>query len=239
MAEERTSHFLSRDIRVLGVVFVCALALHVFTAWLIAYTAQMPLLRLGAFFDAGLYIEIAKSYPLPYAPEGPDYLGHAPGYPAVIAFLRALTPRPYLHWGALALLASWLSAALAAGAFYVLCRELDLEPLWPTVAFVVANPRWLSVASTVHAESVALPLLLLAAIAYLRDRLGWSAIALGVAGWTRFPALLFGAALAYGVLVQRRRWDARSVKGNILVAPPICPNPESGRPPRTAKPVPD
>ena len=156
MAEARTSHFLSRDIRVLGVVFVCALALHVFTAWLIAYTAQMPLLRLGAFFDAGLYIEIAKSYPLPYAPEGPDYLGQAPGYPAVIAFLRALTPRPYLHWGALALLASWLSAALAAAAFYVLCRELDLEPLWPTVAFVVANPRWLSVASTVHAEEVPL-----------------------------------------------------------------------------------
>jgi hypothetical protein len=37
----------------------------------------MPILSLGAFFDASLYIEIAKSFPLPYAPEGPDYFGHA------------------------------------------------------------------------------------------------------------------------------------------------------------------
>ena len=211
MAEAHSSQPPFRDARVLVGVFAAALTLYIFMAGLIAHSAHMPFLRLGAFFDAALYIEIAKSFPLPYAPEGADYLGQAPGYPAVIAFLRALTPRAYLHWGALALLASWLPAALAAVAFYVLCRELDLEPLWPTVAFVVANPRWLSVASTVHAESLAMLLLLLSALAYLRGRLGGAVIALAVAGWTRFPALLFGAALAYGVLVQQRRWDTRSM----------------------------
>ncbi len=211
MAEAHTLPVSFREARVLAGVFTCSLALYISMGWLVAQSAQMPFFRLGAFFDASLYIEIAKSFPLPYAPEGRDYLGQAPGYPAVIAFLRALTPRVYLHWGALALLASWLPAALATVAFFVLCRELDLEPLWPTVAFVVANPRWLSVASTAHPESFAMLLLLLSAIAYLRGRLGWSVIVLAAAGWTRFPALLFGAALAYGVLVQQRRWNARSV----------------------------
>ena len=62
---------------------------------------------------------------------------------------------------AVATFASWVPAALSAVAFYVLCRELDLEPLWPTVAYVVANPRWLSVASTPHAEGLAMLLLLI------------------------------------------------------------------------------
>lgn len=211
MAEARTSKPSFSAVGVLAGVFICALALHVSMSWLIASWVHMPFLRLGAFFDASIYIEIAKSFPLPYAPEGPDYLGHAPGYPALMAFFRSLTPRVYLHWGALALLASWVPAALSAVAFYVLCRELDLEPMWPTVAYVVANPRWLSVASTAHAESLAMLLLLLSTIAYLRGRLGWSVVALAVAGWTRFPALLFGAALAYGVWIQRRRWDLRSI----------------------------
>ena len=206
----RPSRPLLRDPLSLLGVFLLALSLHVATAWLVSQRVEMGLLRLGAFFDAAIYIEIAKSFPLPYAAEGTHYQGHAPGYPALIAAFRALTPRAFLHWGALALLASWLPASLAAVAFFLLCRELDLEPRWPTLAFVLLNPRWLSVASTVHAESLAMLLVLAAAIAHLRGQLGWEVAWLAVAGVTRYPALLVGAALAYGVLVQQRRVALRS-----------------------------
>ena len=124
-------------------VFALALAFQVATAALAAQSAGIPLAHLGVYFDGHLYIEIAKSFPLPYAPEGRHYLGHAPGYPALIALLRQLTPASWVDWGLAALLASWIPAALSASAFHALCRAAGCAPLWPTLLFVVANPRWL------------------------------------------------------------------------------------------------
>jgi len=40
--------------------------------------------ELGVYFDGHFYIEIARSFPLPYAPEGRDYLGQAPGFSALL-----------------------------------------------------------------------------------------------------------------------------------------------------------
>ncbi|MCH2170864.1 hypothetical protein MK489_08770 [Myxococcota bacterium] len=190
---------------------VIALGIQVGTALETARELDMRLPVLGAFYDASLYIEIAKSFPLPYSSDGRDYLGHAPGYPALIALLRGITPDGWRHWGMLALLASWLPAALAAGVFCLLCREVGLEPFWPSLAFAAANPRWLSVTSTVHAEPLAMLALLLAVLACLRGRVGVSVLWLSVAGLTRFPALLVGVAIAYAVLIQQRRWSLRNV----------------------------
>jgi hypothetical protein len=46
---------------------------------------------------------------------------------------------------------------------------------------------------------------LLAALAYRRERLAWSAVWLSLAALTRFPALLLGVPLAYGTLLSRRQ----------------------------------
>jgi hypothetical protein len=191
-------------------VFGFALAFHVSIALLAARASDIPLSHLGVYFDGHVYIEIAKSFPLPFAAEGRHYLGHAPGYPAAIAGVRALTPPYLVNWGLAALLASWTAAALSAAAFFVLCRAVGCAPLWPSLLFVVANPSWLVIGSTAHAESLAMLLSILAFVACFRNRLAASAGALSFATLARFPAVLAGPALAWGFLVTRRRRDWRT-----------------------------
>ena len=191
--------------RAVLVVFGLALAFHVVTAALAAHAVRIPLSHLGVYFDGHLYIEIAKSFPLPYAAEGRHYLGQAPGYPAAITLVRALTPSSLVNWGLAALLASWISAALSASAFFVLCRAAGCPPLWPSLLFVVANPSWLVIGSTAHAEPLAMLFSILAFAACLQNRLAASVGALSFATLARFPAVLAGPALAWGFLVTRRR----------------------------------
>jgi len=192
------------------VVFGLALAFQIATAALGARAVGIPLSHLGVYFDGHLYLEIAKSFPLPYAAEGRHYLGQAPAYPAAIALVRALTPNSLVNWGLAGLLASWIPAALSASAFFVLCRAAGCPPLWPSLLFVVANPSWLLVGSTAHAEPLAMLFSILAVVACLRNRLGASMGALSLATLARFPAVLAGPALAWGFLVTRRRRDWRT-----------------------------
>ena len=63
--------------------------------------------NLAAFYDGHLYLEIAKSFPLPYPPAALDYAGHAPAYPALVSLLHVVSSWAHPHWGWLALLASW------------------------------------------------------------------------------------------------------------------------------------
>jgi len=164
---------------------------------------------LGAYFDGHLYIEIARSFPLPYSPDGRDYLGHAPGFAALLSLARLLTPDA-LHWGALALGVTWLSAVAAVLAFYLLCAELDVTPLPASLAFLLANPAWILVSSAPHPEPLAAALALLCFVAYLRGSLPWAVAWLALATLTRFPALLLGGALAFDLLFVRRDWRPRT-----------------------------
>jgi hypothetical protein len=202
----------------IALLIALSLALQIGIAIAVTRSTAMPLAWLGVFFDGYLYLEIARSFPLPFSPEGRDYLGQAPGYPALIYLTRELTWLNTVNWGVLALAVSWIAGALCAGAFYLVCQAAGLAPFWPSVAFVVANPRWLSVAATAHPESLAMLFVLLTAIAQLRGRLGWAAFWLSFAGLTRFPALLIGAALAWDWLLVRRRRDPRTF---ALLALPV------------------
>ena len=198
------------DLRPVALLVVLSLCLQIGIALQVTRSTAMPLSWLAVFFDGYLYLDIARSFPLPFSPEGRDYLGQAPGYPALIYLARQLTPLHPVNWGALALATSWLSAALSAGAFYGVCRAAGLAPFWPSVAFIVANPRWLSVAATAHPEGLAMLFVLLTAAAQLRGRLGWASVWLSLASLTRFPALLIGAALAFDALWVQRRRDLRT-----------------------------
>ena len=192
-----------RDVRNASLLAAAALGVHALTALWAASGIDVPLGYVAGFFDGSLYLEIAKSFPLPFAPEARDYAGQAPAYPALIHLARLAVPDAWAHWGMLALWTSWVPAALCAAAFYALCRQLGVPPVWPTVVFVAANPRWLWVAATAHPESLAMLFALLTAVAFLRERLGWAVFWLSLAGLSRFPALLMGVALAWGALVAR------------------------------------
>jgi len=198
------------DLLPVALLIALSLGLQIGIALQVTRGVGMPLAWLGVFFDGYLYLDIARSFPLPFSPEGRDYLGQAPGYPALIYLARQLTPLDPVNWGALALAASWLPAALSAGAFHAVCRAAGIAPFWPSLAFIVANPRWLSVAATAHPEGLAMLFVLLTAAAQLRGRLGWAVVWLSLAGLTRFPALLIGAALAFDSLWVQRRRDLRT-----------------------------
>ena len=211
MTSPAESRLTRADLRPVALLIALSLGLQIGIAVLVTRSTSMPLSWLGVFFDGYLYLDIARSFPLPFSPEGRDYLGQAPGYPALIYLARQLTPLHPVNWGALALATSWLSAALCAGAFYAVCRAAGIAPFWPSVAFIVANPRWQSVAATAHPEGLAMLFVLLTAAAQLRGRLGWAVAWLSLAGLTRFPALLIGAALAIDVLLVQRRRGPRTL----------------------------
>jgi len=183
---------------------VLAFGLELAIAALSLRGGALPLPALGVYHDGHLYLEIARSFPLPYAAEGASYVGQAPGYPALIALIRSLTPDAWVSWGLAALLASWIPAALCAPAFYALVESLGWRPFWPTLLFVVGNPRWLSVAATPHTEPLAMLFAILCLAAYQRRRLGACVAWLSLAILSRFPALLLGLPIAFGTLVARR-----------------------------------
>jgi hypothetical protein len=206
------------DVGPLLAVVAVALAFHVLPTVLGARTTELPVRALSVYFDGHLYIEIAKSFPLPYPPESFDYMGHAPGYPALIYLGRLLTPSALVDWGGLALMASWLPAALAAGAFYLVCKGVGERPFWPSVLFAVANPRWATLAASAHSEPLAMLAVTLCLAAYLHGRLALAMVLLASASLCRFPAILLGLPLAIGVLVQRRDVRLRSF---VLISLPL------------------
>jgi len=165
---------------------------------------------LGIYFDGHFYIDIAKSFPLPYDAAARDYLSHAPGYAGLIAIGRLLTPDA-LNWGVLAVIATWLSSAGAALAFYLLCREFELPALQASLCFAVVNPTWVLVSAAPHAEPLAMAFVLLCFVAHLRGALPWSVLWLSLAALTRYPAILLGAALAFDVLIVQRRYDRKTL----------------------------
>jgi hypothetical protein len=203
-----------------ALLFALALALHAGIALVAAREVELPVASLAAFFDGSIYLEIARSFPLPYAPEAPHYASHAPGYPALIYLERQALPFERVNWGWLALLASWVPAALAVAVFHGLCRDLGLRPGLPTLAFALLNPRWLSVAASAHAESLAMLLVLLCARAQRRGDLRACALWLAAAGLTRYPALLVGVAVAFGEIAERRERRPRRLA--LLAIPPLA-----------------
>ena len=62
--------------------------------------------ELGVYFDGHFYIEIARSFPLPFSPDGIDYMGQAPGFSAALYLARLATPDA-VDWGMLALGTTW------------------------------------------------------------------------------------------------------------------------------------
>ena len=196
-----------------------ALLIHGGSLLLSARAGGIRLEALSVYFDGHLYLEIARSFPLPYSAQGIAYTGLAPGFPALIYAIHLLG-LGVLSWGAASLLATWLSSGFAAGAFYTLCRELRIDPLWPGVLFVVANARWLSITGAAHPEGLAMGCALLAFAWVRRGRLDLAVLFLTLAGLTRFPAFLLGVPLAYEALVQQRRLDVKSLA--LLTTPVLA-----------------
>jgi hypothetical protein len=174
---------------------------------------------LGAYFDGHVYIEIARSFPLPYAPEARGYLGHAPGFSALLWAARLLTFGA-IDWGTLSTALTWLTAAAAAVVFHGVCRETDVPPAAATACFAAANPAWLLCAASPHPEPLAMTFALLCLRAHLRGALGASMLWLALAALTRFPAILVGAALAFDLVVVQRRLGPRTLAW--LALPPIA-----------------
>lgn len=202
----------------LALVVALALALDVGVGVVGAQRAGVPVSWAGAFYDGHLYIEIAKSFPFPYSARGPDYLGHAPGYPALVALLRTIVPRGLANWGLLAMWATWLPAALAVGAFYLLCLSVGSRPLWPTLLFALANPRWLVIGGVSHPEGLAVLLWIGTLLAFTRGRPIAAGALLALASLTRFPAVLLIAPLAFSWIGLERRRDARVLAATGLAA---------------------
>jgi len=205
------------DVLPMAALFFLALAIEVGAALLGVSKSPDAADSLAVYFDGHKYLEIAKSFPVPYAAEGRELLGHAPGYPAFIALARRILPAG-VGWGWSALLVAWLSGALSGVAFYRLCRAAGLAALWPSLVFVCANPRWIAVSSTAHAEPLALLFALLCFTAWLRGSLAGAVAWLSLAALTRFPAIVLGLPLAWDVL----RRDRSPGRVALLSIPPVA-----------------
>jgi hypothetical protein len=195
----------------IAALFFGSLVLYVVIAATVAIRAGISLPGLAVFYDGHLYLEIARSFPLPYAAEGRDYMGHAPGYPALAFILRVLTPDSWLDWGMALLVASWVPASLCTVVFYLLCRQVGAPALWGAALFAVANPRWIDVAVSPSPESLAMLCAMAALLACLRGASLAGVALLSACVVTRYPALLLGLPIGWIFLVTRREWTLQRV----------------------------
>jgi hypothetical protein len=188
------------------------------TSLLAARDSALPTGALGVYFDGHLYLEIARSFPLPFGPGAIDYAGQPPGYPLAAWALRVLLPNAWLNWGGLLLLASWIPAAVSTGLCYAVCRELGAPALWPTLLFALGNPRIFTLSASAHAEPLALALALAGLLAFLRGRLGWCMAWIALAGFARFAAFTLLAPIALGLVLRARGLKLRQALA--LAVPP-------------------
>ncbi len=216
---ERRANWTRRATHEVALCAALAGGLAMVTSLLAASDSAMSLGALGVYFDGHLYLEIARSFPLPYGPGAIDYAGHAPGYPFAAWLLRVLLPDAWVGWGGLLLLVTWIAAAVSSALFYAVCRELRAPALWPTLLFVVGNPRLLTLTGSAHAEPLAMALALAGLLAFLRGRLGWCVAWIALAGFTRFAAFTLLAPIALGVVLRGRGLDRRDAA--LLAVPPL------------------
>ena len=125
-------------------IFLAALVFEVVVSVVHGSRVGHTVPELAVYFDGHLYMQIAKSFPLPFDAMGPHYQGHAPGYAFGIALIELLTPSAWVNWGLAAMLTTWLAGAACAVVFFDLCRALGAPPLTGAVLFSVANPRWIT-----------------------------------------------------------------------------------------------
>lgn len=199
------------DARPLLALTAASFALFAGTAVAAAQRAGVPFGALAAYYDGYLYLDIAKSFPLPFAPDALDYAGQAPGYPALAALAHALLPGAAGGWGVAMLGVAWLAGALSTAVFYALCRATGTPPLLPTLLFAVANPLRTFVVATAHPEPVATLFALASLVAFLRERPVACFAWLALATLTRYPALLLTAPLVLGFALLHGRRDARAL----------------------------
>lgn len=212
MSEPRRAPRVSRaDAWPLAILMLGSLAFTVAIAATAAWGSGFSLPALAVFYDGHIYLEIARSFPLPYAAQGVDYMGHAPGYPAAAWLLRVLAPNALVNWGTALLLASWLPTALCTVTFYFLCREVGAPAFCGAALFAVANPRWVSVAATAHPEPLAMLGAMLALLAALRGRLVPACVLLSLCILTRYPSLLLGLPIGWIFLITRGQWSVRRI----------------------------
>ncbi len=202
--------FGSHDSRFMAVLFMLGLAPFAGTA--VLSSSSLPRLSaLGVYFDGSFYIEIARSFPLPYGPSALGYSSHAPGFPFLIALVHALTPSRLVDWGMAALLAAWLCAAAATPAFYALCRATGTPAIGASLAFLLCNPHWIVAGATAHAEAPTVLLITLALLCWARGRLALCMTLFTMAALTRYPLILALPSLVIGTLVQRPPQGVRSL----------------------------
>ena len=205
------SRSANRDLLALLALFGLGLLLFAATASLAARRAGVPLGSLALYYDGLLYLTIAKSFPIPFAPEALHYASHPPGFPALVWLAHLVVPPSLAGWDLVMLWTTWLCGALSTVAFYVLCRTAGVAPLLPSLVFLLGNPVWIHVGATAHAEPLALLLLILGLIAYLREHPTLCGTLLALASLTRYPALVLVAPLVFTVVLVRQRVDVRTV----------------------------
>ena len=206
----RSAH---RDLFEMLGLFALALLLFAATASLAAQRAGVPIGSLAIQYDGLLYLTIAKSFPMPFAPEALHYASHPPGFPALVWLVHLAVPPSFAGWDLVMLWTTWLCGALSTVAFYVLCRTAGITALLPSLLFLLGNPAWIHLGATAHAEPLALLLLILSLIAYLREHLTLCGTLLALAALTRYPALVLVAPVVFTVVLVRPRIDVRIVFG--------------------------
>jgi len=161
------------------------------------------------YWDGPSYLMIAKDgyHPGPGNPLAPDpakppfYLAHLPAYPAVVRLLS------FLGYERALLAASVGCGALAAILFFRLARDVWRlgSPLFLSIVFLFATPRWLLYRSVGATEPLFLALVMASILFFERERFAAAALAGAVATLTRPMGVLIYPAYALLLFLRGRR----------------------------------
>ena len=188
---------------------VWIIAVAIASSALVYLPFRSNLRTLARYWDGPSYLTIARDgyhaapdNPLASDPAKPPfYLAHLPAYPALVRLLS------FLGYERALLAASVASAALAGIVFFRLARDvwkLD-SPLYLSLVFLFATPRWLLYRSVAASEPLFLALALIAVLAFERERFLSASLAGALATLTRPVGVLIYPAFALVLFLRGRR----------------------------------
>jgi hypothetical protein len=176
---------------------------------LVYFPFRSDLRTLYRYWDGPSYLTIARDgyHPAPENPlasdpaKPPYYLAHLPAYPALVRLLS------FIGYERALLAASVVSAALAAIVFFRLARDVWKlnSPLFLSLVFLFATPRWLLYRSVGASEPLFLALVLIAIFSFERERFLSASLAGALAALTRPVGLLIYPAFALVLFLRGRR----------------------------------
>jgi len=183
-------------------IFLIALGTRLLILLLLHFVSKYPFSELASWYDGEAYLDIARSFPLPY--DSPSMFAKTKFYPLFPLFIY-VTNLFFHHITASAYFVVVVASSLSVVVFYNIAKDYSDRSFELAILFCFFPPQWTLVSTFVWSEPVFIFFLLLAVYFFLKSRYVLSFSSLGLVGIARPVGVIFIFSFFLFILIQERK----------------------------------